>query len=238
MDVCIVDLAKSAPLIEAIDAREAWYPAADRARVQQLADGLERRQRMACYGALRLLLERRCGPDAARRPFAIDQNGKPFIPGAQVAFSIAHSDGWAALAIAPHEPIGIDIELPRARQIAEPRRDRLLAAARGLAGARLPPDTIERQLLQAWVRLEACAKANGGGIARLLTALGVRGGPAEAGGDAVIEACAGDYAAQAGLQIADVPGHIAAVAAARGMAIPVAALFPTDWTALEHWRRS
>lgn len=131
--------------------------------------------RRAARTALRLILAAYVGMGPARRPFSISRTGKPSLAvttdGAEPAvhFNLAHCETVALVGISRTVSVGVDIETQRQPRISEPRRKRLIAAARVLA----PLDTLAENdsnaaFLQAWVRLEAHAKATGEGLGSLL----------------------------------------------------------------------
>lgn len=171
IEVWLVDLVHAAPL-EATLRRlglMSTLPAASHDPVRRLA-----------HGALRVLIARHLGIDAARRPFVQAASGKPGIAdaGRAFAFSLAHSGAHAIIALASAGEVGVDIEGPRRLQMSEARRDALVRAAASLAEPAIPGATVEERSLQAWVRLEAVAKATGEGIGAVLERLGARPGHA------------------------------------------------------------
>lgn len=136
--------------------------------------------------ALRLAIESAVGPAWRGAPFDILPGGRPELPagadGARPAsFSLSHTEtpalgGVAVIALGPRGPLGIDIELPRQLRMGE----RHLAAIRRAANAVAPgqktlDDRVAGANQTAWCRLEAVAKADGCGMARLLSHLGARG---------------------------------------------------------------
>ncbi|MBS0241182.1 MAG: hypothetical protein JSS20_03320 [Proteobacteria bacterium] len=130
--------------------------------------------RRLAHLALRSLLAGYVGETAARAPFSSGPEGKPYVASAHTAgkpleFSLAHADGMALIAISTAGIVGIDIEVPRPVRIVDRRRAELEAVARSLApGVPLPSEPPDTRFLQAWVRLEAVAKATGEGIGSLL----------------------------------------------------------------------
>jgi 4'-phosphopantetheinyl transferase len=106
------------------------------------------------------------------------------------------------------------------------RRRRIVeAAARRTYGPALAPGR-DGDILRAWVRLEATAKAGGTGIGRLLTEEGVVGGQMPAP-----ERSVADQFDVRDLEVPD--GHVAAVAAAASLPAKVdVAIFPRDADAL------
>jgi phosphopantetheinyl transferase len=148
-----------------------------------LADPAQTEEWLAAHIALRLLLERAAGAAWRTVPFARSSHGKPHLEGAPVAFSLSHVPGLALVAIAEAGTVGVDLERMRAVRMSEPRRGRIEAAAAALNGDETLPQGGDERFLQAWVRLEAFAKAEGCGIGRLLTRLGVS---AEAAGSSEV----------------------------------------------------
>ena len=78
----------------------------------------------------------------------------------------------ALIGLSPLGSIGVDVERTRRVRLVEARRARIEEAGAALSAAPLPNEG-EARFLQAWVRLEAFAKAEGCGIGRLLTRLGI-----------------------------------------------------------------
>lgn len=152
---------------------DAWSEPQGRAQAGQQAQA---------HAALRLLLARHAGIDAARAPFEKGSAGKPRLAIGGIHFSLAHSGTRALIAISREGEIGIDLEAPRASRISGERREQLIAAGRTVAGgAALSAGTSDEILLQAWVRLEAMAKVTGEGMGRLLTRYQIAGTDADRG---------------------------------------------------------
>ena len=171
VEVWCIDLEAGADLLIDEAARRDLAPAATGQGDAAARD--VHRVRTAARSALRLILAGYVGCDTARRPFLIARGGKPAldIPDGDrsVAFSLAHSDTAAVVAISREGPVGIDIEGPRAVRINPQRRELLMQAAIALSPRQpLPDGPGEARFLQAWVRLEALAKATGEGLGALL----------------------------------------------------------------------
>jgi 4'-phosphopantetheinyl transferase len=128
--------------------------------------------------ALRLALRIEGGDQLARCALLIAPGGKPALPGADVQFSVSHTAGLALVGVCHAAPIGVDIEASRTVAIAPPRRVGILAAGRRLSRLPLRGDTEDAQLLCAWTRIEAVAKAGGVGALAMLAWLGARGSAA------------------------------------------------------------
>ena len=82
------------------------------------------------------------------------------------------------------------------------RREEILAVGAGLAARPAGDADSDAAVLQAWCRLEACAKARGQGVARLLTELGLREARGRQLALADIEGAARRLAREAGLRSA------------------------------------
>lgn len=203
-------------------------PAGDRARAATIKDAGEARFWHAARIALRLLVERRCGPAAARAEIVPPATGgRPSLAGAHLEISIAHARPLALVALAS-TPVGVDIEAVRPVTLAGERRRRIEAAATVVAGgAPLPRDEPAR-FIAAWCRIEAVAKATGDGLARTLSILGARGSePSPSIGASLAGWAVRDLAVGAG---------VAAAAAARTLPTRIVARrFPDHRSALEQW---
>ncbi len=178
-ELWLVELAQAAPALAALEAETPRLSRDDRRRAMRLADAHERQLRLAAYSALRLALERLVGQRVRRLAYARDRAGAPYLPGIPARFNLSHTRGVALIAVTRLEAVGVDVEGVRPVVMADARRQQILAAASGL-GNRPLRGPSHRALLQAWTRLEAFAKARGGGVRRLLADLGV-GGPAQSG---------------------------------------------------------
>jgi phosphopantetheinyl transferase len=135
--------------------------------------------KFVAHCALRLVLARYLGPATARRRFERTPSGKPILstpPGERpIAFSLSHTESHVLIGCSRGPRVGVDLEHPRPVSMASTRRDIIEDAAAELNQAPLPQKG-EPRTLQAWVRLEALAKADGSGIGKLLTQIGAVGG--------------------------------------------------------------
>ncbi len=130
---------------------------------------LEQRRAIS-HLVLRILLARHVGLIDARKPFRKGPMGKPILADGSVRFSLAHSGDRALIGMTSDCEIGVDLEAPREPRFPDHRRQQLIEAGIIVArGAPLPQQSADHTLLQAWVRLEAMAKATGEGMGRLLT---------------------------------------------------------------------
>jgi 4'-phosphopantetheinyl transferase len=121
----------------------------------------------AARGALRDVLSRYLGEDPGQIALELDARGKPRLAmdPPRLQFNLSHSGRLALIAVATGRQVGVDVERLK------PRRDFLALAERSFG-----PDTLaavqalsaaqrEGGFYAAWVRHEALAKCDGGGLA-------------------------------------------------------------------------
>ena len=172
IELWLVDLERASLSLEALEADTPRLSEADRQRFAAMQDADASRERRAAHIALRVLLERMCGPGVRQVPFARNAAGKPSLPTGYASFSLAHTRGIALVALADDGAVGVDIE--RARRVRMPARRRGPiedAAVAWAGGAALNGTTADARFLNAWVRLEARAKALGTGVGPILEEL-------------------------------------------------------------------
>jgi phosphopantetheinyl transferase len=127
------------------------------------------------------------------------ETGKPWIPGGP-HFNLAHSGELALIALCPDVPVGVDLE--RARTLLNPEgMARRMCSSRELDRVHAGDD-LNAALLRLWVRKEAVAKADGGGLATALGGIDVL--------DPVVSARGAQYLVHD--LPAPGPGYVAAVA--------------------------
>lgn len=183
LEVWFIDLAASLEYLEAVECSVPRLAADQRARFNEMAvrDQDAARFWRAGHIAVRLSIERWAGEAHRGIPFELEAGGRPRLPrdarrtAPDLHFSFSHTGAIAMCALTRRGPIGIDVEMERAPLITAERRQRIEHAALLLAPGRPLPDAADARLLQAWVRLEAIAKATGLGIGRILTEAGVVG---------------------------------------------------------------
>jgi len=191
----------------------------------------------AAHIALRLLVERAIGARWRGVPLTRGPGVRPHLEGAPVAFSLSHVDGLAVIALTRSGDIGVDVERARAVRVGAPRRGLIEAAGAALNTQQpLPGEGTDTRFLQAWVRLEAFAKAQGCGIGSLLTQLGIVGGRDIAPADLEKEVAAAQAEARANA-VHDLDlgreGLFAAVALPPGQAVPEVRWLPVGLEGLE-----
>ncbi len=244
LEVLFVDLAAATLVLEHAERETPRLSDDDHARLETFAARhTDQRAWRAARIATRIALERWAGPSFRRVPFAMASDGRPHMPAgwppnmppSAPVFSLSHCDGGALIAIADSGPLGADIEAARPLKVSAARADRITAAAAALSPLQELPDDPSARFLQAWVRLEALAKANGLGIGRTLTDAGIIGGrtaraPVPSSGDAIAPLCVRDCTAGAGF-------YAAIAARALPDAITVVA-FPDHAAGLEQFLRA
>jgi 4'-phosphopantetheinyl transferase len=113
---------------------------------------------------IRLILGRYAGVEPANLELATSAAGKPFLKGdpSEIRFNLSHSGRHLVVAIARHEPIGIDIESPR------PGIGNWLSAFASRDEVSLlatfPEHAIADAATRLWVAKEALLKARGSGL--------------------------------------------------------------------------
>jgi 4'-phosphopantetheinyl transferase len=216
-----VDVASVALALGEIERRCPRLSNDEEARAAAMADPREAEAWRTARIALRLLLESIVGEDLRRASFAAGPAGKPQLAKRRGAldFSLSHSGGHVLIGIANPGPVGVDLERLRSVSLAVERRQALIAAAAAMAPSHSPNlGLADGHLLQAWVRLEAVAKARGSGIGLLIWQLGLGGNRRRQGAPTAGQGAA-DLLRHAGLMVCDVPlpaGLFAAVAARDG----------------------
>jgi 4'-phosphopantetheinyl transferase len=235
MELWLVDLEAAAPALEALEREVPRLSADDRDRAGRLADAHERRNRLAAYTALRVVLERVGGAGVRGQRFIRPPGGKPRLRAAGPIFSLAHTGDVALIGVARSQAIGVDLEEARALAMSRRRREEILAVGAGLATRPAGEAGSDAAVLQAWCRLEACAKARGLGISRLLGELGLREARGRQLAPGAIEAAARRLVREEGLRVGDVklaPGLLGAVAYAGSGAAPRLRRFPAEHRAI------
>lgn len=232
-ELWFVDLERASRALEALESETARLSDVDNARFSAMTDTAARRHRRLAHIALRLLLERWCGPGIRGVPFIVSASGKPALALANVSFSLAHTASSALMAVCGSGPVGVDLEHARKVKMPPARRLPIERAAVALAAGVPLAESSEgdARFLSAWVRIEAVAKATGSGVGPMLEILRPRTAPEE---DEGLAAVAGSSAVVAH-DLAMAPGLFAAVALAPGRLPPPVRHLPTriaDLTAL------
>ncbi|MGO4683910.1 4'-phosphopantetheinyl transferase family protein [Hyphomicrobium sp. 2TAF46] len=177
-EVFFVDLVKSASLLEAEEKATPRLSASDIARVASMSGDSEgRRLWRNARIATRVVLERAGGSGIRQADFEIEPGGRPRLAAGSPWFNVSHTGGAALIAVSKNTPVGVDLERKqRSLKMSGERRQRIIASAQRFGADRQLSAIHDADVMTAWVRLEAAAKALGIGIGRLLTEQGVVGG--------------------------------------------------------------
>jgi 4'-phosphopantetheinyl transferase len=130
--------------------------------------GERRRARFtAARGTLRELLAAYTGLAPREVPIAYGPHGKPhLVPelGSPIAFNVSHSGDLAAIAVASHREVGVDVELRRPRKRLALLADAVLAPSERDWYAGLPERARLAGFLDAWSAKESFSKLIGRGL--------------------------------------------------------------------------
>ncbi len=230
-----VDLEAGAGALHALESRTPRLSDWDRQQASAMADAGAADQWRATHIALRLLLERAVGARWRNVPLVRGPGVRPHIEGAPVAFSLSHVADLALIALGPVGDIGVDLERSRPVRMRPPRRGLIETAGVALNPSSALSVDADARFLQAWVRLEAFAKAECGGIGRLLTRLGIVGGRelVEADLKHAVETARAQAAAGAVHDIDLGEGLFAALALSPGLPVPRVRRLPASLDGLQ-----
>ena len=129
---------------------------------------LHRRRYVTAHAALRRILSTYTGLAPRRIRYASEAFGRPQLapdinPG-RLDFSLSHSGGLAAVAIARGHRVGIDVEQLKGLSPEDELVERTLSTEEWSAWRRRPPEARTGAFLWWWTRKEACLKADGHGL--------------------------------------------------------------------------
>jgi 4'-phosphopantetheinyl transferase len=126
-------------------------------------------------GILRTLLTRYTGCEAAGHRFTYGPHGKPALeaPSAPLSFNLTHSDDILLIAIARNGPVGIDVERVRESTSFMQIAKRFYTSREYEQITSLPEEQKREAFYRCWTFKEACAKALGAGMWKLLPLLEV-----------------------------------------------------------------
>lgn len=211
MAVVFADLDAAFSALEDVERGTPRLAAGQIARFQDLTarGNKDARHWRAAHIALRIVLERYAGVAVRGVSYTIAPGGRPHLVALRDVphpphFSLSHTGAFALIAVSPSQPVGVDLEVPRVVSIAPERRQRIETAALRLAEGEMLAGDGDARFLQAWVRLEAAAKATGEGIGRVLTKAGaigkgrLAGHPSDEAASAVAAVCVRDLALGSG----------------------------------------
>jgi 4'-phosphopantetheinyl transferase len=221
LELWCVDTRASAAALFAVEQDVALLSEWERRRAATFSARALAEEWLAAHIALRVVLERATGKALRGVAFARSARGKPRLDEAPIAFNISHVPGLALIALA-RGTVGVDLERARAVRVREPRRARIETAGAALSRDEPFAADGDARFLQAWVRLEAFAKAEGDGVGRLFTRLGISGDSARTDEDfrARLDGVLAETPVGATRDVALGEGVFAAVASGAAQAIP------------------
>jgi 4'-phosphopantetheinyl transferase len=159
------------------------FDAAETARAARFVRESDRRLFQVAHLAARVIVGAALGRspgqvvfDRAACPGCGGPHGRPIVAGGGVEFSLSHTPGLVALALAP-VPVGVDVEGETAHAWAEVTLSLHPAERREIEAAADPAAAFAR----AWTRTEAYLKALGIGLGREPSLDYLGGGPTPAG---------------------------------------------------------
>lgn len=134
---------------------------ARRAAVLKKSSDEDKVQSLAAALLVRLELSERLGTPPKKLAFEKGAHGKPYVKGADVQFSMSHTNGAVCAAFSNDGEIGVDIEL-KSRRVSERLKQRTLSE-----NERETVNTDE-DFIRVWVKKEAFLKRTGIGLATQL----------------------------------------------------------------------
>lgn len=158
---------------------EAILSEAELKRASRFAFERDKARFISCRATLRELLGRYAGIEPERVEFHYGPQGKPEMVGTERwHFNVSHAGDFAAIAIARHAPVGIDIEridpdFPRAEVARE-----VFTQGEVDALGKIPREAQAAWFFQLWTVKEALLKAGGAGFSLDPLALDIRFGAA------------------------------------------------------------
>lgn len=156
VEVWLVDLERDGERLAARALERGLLDAADRGRYAAYRDAADARDFAASRAALDLVLSR-YGREPLRR-MQRGRSGKPFVPG-MPGFSLSHTQGHTAIAVAEEGEVGVDIERISDRAPKHPAIERVA-------------ELVSVDTPTAWTIAEAWVKLQGVKLADLLDSTG------------------------------------------------------------------
>jgi 4'-phosphopantetheinyl transferase len=149
----------------------------ERVRASRFRTTALRLRFIVAHGALRHILSRYTGVPPGQVMLATAPTGKPFVPGAPLAFNLSHSDGLAICAVTSEGEIGADVERVRPIDDADSLVERFFAPDERRQYQALDPGDRLAAFYSIWTRKEAFVKATGAGLNRELQSFEVEVSP-------------------------------------------------------------
>ncbi|TMQ25539.1 MAG: 4'-phosphopantetheinyl transferase superfamily protein [Candidatus Rokuibacteriota bacterium] len=152
----------------------------ERARAGRRVHAPDRQRVIVGRAALRMVLARYAGVDAACLTFGRTAAGKPVLtepPDSALRFSTSHSAGLALCAIVAGREVGVDVERILRGPMEDVVADRTLSPTELSVLRALGPGGRDRAFFAVWTRKEAYAKARGLGLALAFERFSVSAAP-------------------------------------------------------------
>ena len=144
---------------------EALLSPDERARAAKFRFAPDRERYVIARGLLRRLLGERLAMSPERVELAYSQEGKPRLAeDVSLRFSLSHSRDAVVLAFCEGREIGVDVEQIRDRRFSAEIARRYLPPVEAEEVLHRAGDDQVRAFFRAWARMEAYAKARGGGL--------------------------------------------------------------------------
>lgn len=138
----------------------------ERERAGRFAFDRDRRRFVCAHAWLRLTLGICLNRPPESLHFAANARGKPQLvaPSVNLHFNLSHAGNHAALAMALHQEVGVDIERVRPMEVLE-LAERFFSRREVEALRKIPPPECVEAFFRCWTRKEAFIKALGEGLA-------------------------------------------------------------------------
>jgi 4'-phosphopantetheinyl transferase len=156
---------------QAIDAACATLSPDERSRLERFQFQEDRRDYALAHDLLRRSLSRLAPVSPAEWMFESGEYGKPRVNPPGLAFSLSHTHGFVACAVARDLRVGLDIERIDRRIDAQAIADRFFSAPEATALERSVGDRQAALFVELWTLREAYVKALGLGLSQPLTDL-------------------------------------------------------------------
>ena len=124
----------------------------------------DRKRFIAARGWLRALVGAELGCPSGEVPIVSRPDGKPEIPGADLRFSVAHSDDLGLFAITRNSEVGVDVEAIRPEAGIDQIGALFFSPTERRILERLPLEDRVQAAYQCWTCKEAYVKATGAGL--------------------------------------------------------------------------
>jgi 4'-phosphopantetheinyl transferase len=142
----------------------AALPDADRRRACKMQSPARRAEFLATRHVLRHLLASCLDCHLADVPIVEGADGKPRLAGGEMQFSVSHSAGWCAIALAADCPVGVDVEPIRRFSGMGGIADHFFPKPAWADYAAAAPAEKTAVFFRWWTRIEAAVKAVGCGL--------------------------------------------------------------------------